>query len=82
MKKILDCFHENHKNLSEVYKVLDRVVEGRATDKKFEFIGESFCDGVIITKVKDIFDTLERVQEYMLKYRLHAYSIKGANMRD
>ena len=57
MKKILDCLYENQKNLSEVYKVLDRVVEGRTTNKKFEFIGESFCDGVIITKVNDIFDT-------------------------
>lgn len=45
-------------------------------------VGKPFCDGVIIHKVIDIFDTEERVKEHMSKHGLHVFKAKNANAKN
>ena len=79
--KIMSFIRQNHDKLSTVESILPDF-EKYKVDLPFERISEPFCDGIIIHKVKGIFDTEERVKEHMSKHGLHVFKAKNSNARN
>jgi hypothetical protein len=69
-----------HDKLTTVDHILQKLDVFKTKDP-FKKVGESFCDGVIIPKVPDIFDTEEKVKAHLSKHGLFVFKAKNANAK-
>jgi len=70
-----------HDKLTTVDHILQKL-DFFKTNDPFKKVGVPFCDGVIIPKVREIFDTEEKVKDHLSKYGLFVFKAKNANAKN
>lgn len=70
-----------HDKLTTVDHILQKFVAYK-TNQPFIEVGTAFCDGIIIPKAPDIFDTEEKVKAHLSKHGLFVFKAKNANAKN
>ena len=77
----MEFIKENHDKITPMDQIFHKFYE-KVTEEPFEYIKSSFCDGVIIRRVPDLFDSEIKVKNLMLEFGLPVSKVKHANLRN
>jgi hypothetical protein len=80
-QKIISFIKENHDKLTSVNSILISMLKHKV-NVPFKETGASFCDGIIIPKIPQYFDTEEKVKDHFSKHDLFVFKAKNANAKN